>query len=59
MRCGEVEIRTQRPRSVNTDGEITTETPARFKVISQAISVFAPLQTPVQDERDMQKAGSL
>ncbi len=43
MRCGEVEIRTNRPRSVNTDGEITTKTPALFRVVRQAVSVIAPM----------------
>ncbi len=42
MRCCEVEIRTGRPKKINTDGEITTETPARFRVLRQAISVFTP-----------------
>ena len=37
-----VTIRTRRGRSVNTDGELTTATPARFRVIPQAVRVFAP-----------------
>jgi len=40
----EVEVFTRRPRSINTDGEITTQTPARFRVIPQAISVMVPVQ---------------
>lgn len=36
----EIEIRTRRPRSVNTDGEITTRTPARFRVLPGVITVF-------------------
>lgn len=43
MRCSEVEIRTGRPKKINTDGEITTETPARFRVLRKAVSVFAPV----------------
>ena len=35
-------IRTRRARSVNTDGELTTATPAKFKVLPQAVRVFAP-----------------
>lgn len=35
-------IRTRRARSVNTDGELTTATPARFRVIPRAVSVYAP-----------------
>jgi len=46
--CKEVEIRTRRPRSVNTDGEITTRTPARFKVARKAVAVLAPLTAPEQ-----------
>lgn len=37
-----VEIHTSRPRPINTDGEITTETPAVFSVVPQAIEVFVP-----------------
>lgn len=40
----EVEVFTRRPRSINTDGEITTQTPARFRVIPQAISVMVPVR---------------
>ena len=36
----EFEIRTSRPRSINTDGEITTHTPAKFSVIPKALAVF-------------------
>jgi diacylglycerol kinase (ATP) len=42
LRGTEFEIRTARPHPVNADGEIVTETPARFLVHPQAISVFAP-----------------
>lgn len=37
-----VTIRTRRARSVNTDGELTTATPATFRVIPKAVRVFAP-----------------
>jgi len=40
----EVEVFTRRPRPINTDGEITTQTPARFRVIPQAISVMVPVR---------------
>lgn len=36
----EFEINTSRPHKINTDGEITSKTPAKFKLISQAISVI-------------------
>ena len=42
MRCSEVEIRTGRPRKINTDGELTTETPAQFRILRKAVSLFAP-----------------
>lgn len=39
---GDITVRTRRPRSVNTDGEITTKTPARFRVLPGVLEVFAP-----------------
>jgi YegS/Rv2252/BmrU family lipid kinase len=41
-RCIEFDIETSRPASVNADGEIVTSTPAHFKVLPQAVSVFVP-----------------
>jgi len=38
----ELFITTRRPRSVNTDGEIRTRTPARFRVLPGALKVFVP-----------------
>ncbi len=46
MRCSEVEVRTGHPKKINTDGEISTETPAQFRVLRQAVSVFAPAADP-------------
>jgi len=40
-------VRTTRPRSVNTDGEITTRTPATFRVRPGAMRVLVP--PPSQD----------
>jgi YegS/Rv2252/BmrU family lipid kinase len=42
--CEQVEIRTRRPRPVNTDGELTTNTPAHFRVLRHAVVVLAPMQ---------------
>ena len=42
LRGTEFEVRTSRPRPVNADGEIVTETPAVFKVHPGAVTVFAP-----------------
>lgn len=47
-RNDEFEIATRRPRPVNVDGELVTETPARFKVHPRAVTVFAP--PPAADE---------
>jgi diacylglycerol kinase family enzyme len=38
----EIEVFTRKPRPINTDGEITTYTPALFRVIPKAISVLVP-----------------
>ena len=38
--CREVEILTRRPRGVNADGELTAETPARFRLLPRAVAVF-------------------
>jgi YegS/Rv2252/BmrU family lipid kinase len=42
LQCREIAISTPKPRPINTDGEITTYTPAEFRVIPQAISVLVP-----------------
>jgi YegS/Rv2252/BmrU family lipid kinase len=42
LRGREVEVKTRRPMPINTDGEITTQTPARFVVAPKAITVLAP-----------------
>ncbi|MBF2083178.1 lipid kinase [Thermoleptolyngbya sp. C42_A2020_037] len=36
----EIEIHTREPHAINTDGEITTATPATFRVIPQALTVL-------------------
>lgn len=41
-RCDSFDIRTRKPRPVNTDGELVTFTPARFTVLPKAIRVFVP-----------------
>jgi diacylglycerol kinase (ATP) len=41
-RCREVEVFTRRPQDINTDGEITAQTPAHFRVVPEAITVFVP-----------------
>ncbi|WP_017653006.1 lipid kinase [Fortiea contorta] len=41
----EFEVETRKPRPINTDGEITVYTPAKFQVIPQAIAVLVPSST--------------
>lgn len=38
----EIEIRTRKEHTINTDGELTTATPAVFRVIPKALDVFVP-----------------
>jgi YegS/Rv2252/BmrU family lipid kinase len=42
------EVVTPRMRHVNTDGEITSRTPALFRVIPQALTVFVPADCQLQ-----------
>lgn len=42
FRTTALELRTRRKRPVNTDGELTTQTPARFCLRPAALRVFAP-----------------
>lgn len=42
FRTTALELRTRRPRPVNTDGELTTHTPAVFRLHPAALRVFAP-----------------
>ena len=44
-RCVEFDVETRRPMPVNTDGEIVTATPANFRVLPAAITVFSPPDT--------------
>ena len=38
----EIEIRTRRPMPINTDGEVTTHTPANVRIVPKALSVYVP-----------------
>ena len=42
IRAKKFDIRTRRPRPVNADGEIVTQTPAHFSIRPRAVRVFAP-----------------
>jgi diacylglycerol kinase family enzyme len=39
---GEFEVAPRHPRPVSADGEVVTTTPARFRVVRQALTVYAP-----------------
>lgn len=41
-----VEVVTKRAKRVNTDGELTTHTPARFELLPRALEVFVPPPGP-------------
>jgi YegS/Rv2252/BmrU family lipid kinase len=41
-RCTEFEVRTRTPLDINCDGELLTQTPARFRLLRNAVTVFAP-----------------
>jgi diacylglycerol kinase (ATP) len=42
IRAQEFDIRARRPRPINADGEIVTQTPAHFSIKPRAVTVFAP-----------------
>ena len=43
-------VQTRRSRSINTDGEITAATPAHFRVLPEALTIFAPPPKPEAGE---------
>jgi YegS/Rv2252/BmrU family lipid kinase len=45
IRAKEFDIRTRKPRPINADGEIVTQTPAHFTIRPCAVTVFAPGRT--------------
>lgn len=45
---GSFEISAQRPRPVTADGEIVTQTPAKFEVLPRALTVFVPQTSPTR-----------
>lgn len=42
VKCTEFDIRTRKPKPINTDGDIVTVTPAHFLIRPAAVEVFAP-----------------
>ncbi|BAU62725.1 diacylglycerol kinase catalytic region [Stanieria sp. NIES-3757] len=49
LKARQIEVNTRKPYKINTDGELTTSTPASFHLIPKAISVFVPL---AQEDRE-------
>lgn len=47
-----VEVRTKRPRTINVDGELMTETPARFDILPAVLKVFVPEQPSHQQDQN-------
>lgn len=46
LKAREISIRTRRPMEVYADGESMTHTPVHFRVLVNALSVYAPEHTP-------------
>lgn len=46
LRSGRIVIRTSRPLAISADGEVLTQTPARFEVVSNALTVMVPPDEP-------------
>lgn len=42
LRGRKIDVRTHRPHAVTADGEWTTRTPARFRVLARALRVYVP-----------------
>lgn len=42
MKGRDIELRTRKPMDVDTDGELTTRTPARFTLLAGALRVYVP-----------------
>lgn len=42
VRTTEIEVRTRRPHRIDTDGELGAQTPAVFRVLPRALTVFSP-----------------
>jgi YegS/Rv2252/BmrU family lipid kinase len=42
LKAQEIIIRTRKPMPIDTDGELRTRTPARFRVVPAALSVYVP-----------------
>lgn len=49
LRTTEVEVHTRRPHRIDVDGELRTRTPAKFRVVPRALTVFSPPPEPAPE----------
>ncbi len=54
----EIRVTTRKPRPVNTDGELTTHTPAHFKVMPKILRIYAPSPEEREAPSDLASLGS-
>ena len=58
IRAAHIQVRTSRPMPINTDGELTAETPAQFDVVPRVLTVFAPNGRDASDLKESQDAAA-
>ncbi len=54
----EIRLTTRKPRPINTDGELTTHTPAHFKVMPKILRIHAPPPSERAGNSDLSHLGS-
>lgn len=54
----EIRLTTRKPRPINTDGELTTHTPAHFKVMPKILRIYAPPPAERDQGSDLAEFGS-
>jgi YegS/Rv2252/BmrU family lipid kinase len=54
----EIRLTTRKPRPINTDGELTTHTPAHFKVMPKIMRIYAPPPGERGEASDIAEFGS-
>ncbi|MCJ2014803.1 lipid kinase [Methylobacterium sp. J-076] len=54
----EIRLTTRKPRPVNTDGELTTHTPAHFKVMPKILTIYAPPPSERAGASDLAQLGN-
>lgn len=54
----EIHLSTRKPRPINTDGELTTHTPAHFKVMPKILRIYAPPPSERSRGSDLSQLGS-